>query len=271
MKKIITILTLFFSLNNLFAQNNDENKTNNLIVVDELSYTDSDSGQGETKNDKKNGIWKYYYTDKTLWKQGKFKDDKEDGEWKIFYKNGNVRFIENYINGIKNGLNNSFYENGKLRIKSNYENGKLNGDFIEYFENGNIKSIQPYSNGEKTGKFVEFYKNGNVESEENFASNKNNREFIKYYENKNIKEQGFFVGNGYVMTGKNTQFYENGIVKLSILVDNDKLMEVYEYNDKNGNKLNTGTITNGSGTVNYYNEDGKLIGTLEFLNGKRKK
>lgn len=57
---------------------------------------------------------------------------------------------------------------------------------------------------------------------------------------------------------------------MKMLFKYDRIIDFIEYNDINGKKLDVGTFVNGNGIINIYNEDGTLIKTVEFLNGKRK-
>jgi len=47
----------------------------------------------------------------------------------------------------------------------------------------------------------------------------------------------------------------------------DKLIDIVICMDNKGNVLEKGTLTNGNGSVNKYNADGKLIESLTYKNG----
>ena len=62
-------------------------------------------------------------------------------------------------------------------------------------------------------------------------------------------------------------FYENGNPKVTLFYKNGSLMEVNSYFDKDGNKLDKGTLKNGNGTLKEYDENGKLLNTKIYENG----
>ncbi len=63
----------------------------------------------------KNGVWKYWYEDGTLWSQS------------------------TYVNGVKEGPTEVYYTNSKLRYKGHFSNDKPVGKWIFYNANGEIE------------------------------------------------------------------------------------------------------------------------------------
>ncbi len=58
---------------------------------------------------------------------------------------------------------------------------------------------------------------------------------------------------------------------MKMTFDYDSLIEIIEYNDVNGKKLDIGTFSKGNGFLNVYDETGNLINTVEFSNGRLKR
>lgn len=91
--------------------------------------------EGELKNKKPNGLWKYYH-----------------------YQSDKIMTLENYTDGKLNGEKIVYYKNGQIAEKDFYKNGKLNGQHFRYAENGNVIE-----------EFV--YKDGGIEGMANFYDN----------------------------------------------------------------------------------------------------
>ncbi len=101
------------------------------------------------------------------------------------------------------------------------------------------------SNEERSGTWKTFYENGKVESIANFARDTLNGDFKYLYD------------NGQLWT---EEVYKHG-----------NLMEVIcNYNNK-GKRNDPGTLKNGNGTVNIFDENGKLTETHYFANGQETK
>jgi antitoxin component YwqK of YwqJK toxin-antitoxin module len=58
---------------------------------------------GEYKNNLRNGIWKAWYKDGTIWSSGEYKDGKRNGEAISYHPNG-IKYIEGkYLDDIRVG------------------------------------------------------------------------------------------------------------------------------------------------------------------------
>ena len=81
-------------------------------------------GEGNYKDGKKDGLWKYYYDTNQLREEGNYQDGKREGLWK-YYILGQLRTKGNYENGKKEGFWKHYYPNGKLREEGNFKDGEL--------------------------------------------------------------------------------------------------------------------------------------------------
>jgi len=87
---------------------------------------------------------KEYYSENCIKAEGWLKDDKKEGLWLFYYPDGKKNREINYENGIENGIWRMWHENGNLYIEQNKINGKTKGLWKEYYENGKIKEIGEY-------------------------------------------------------------------------------------------------------------------------------
>lgn len=141
----------------------------------------------------------------------------------------------------KNGLFKFYFKNGKLAIETTYRNDKEHGLSKEYNEKGDIIKSSNWVDGVLSGAYKEVDEDGGV-------------------------FEGNFINGNYDCIWKG--IYPNGKVKVENVWKNGLLMEIKFYNDPNGNALDKGTLTNGSGTRKVYNNQGKLIRIETYEAGK---
>lgn len=95
-------------------------------------------------DEKLNGIFKSYFKqniNKTSSKPkeiGTFKNNKKDGLWKYFNERGFLIREENYFDGTINGKWHTYYDNGDLKIEGQYLQGKRVGSWKWYDSDQNI-------------------------------------------------------------------------------------------------------------------------------------
>jgi uncharacterized protein len=168
------------------------------------------SGEGLVDdNDKKQGLWKFYYESGELLSQGKFSDDKKTGEWSFYYRNGNLEEKGKYNKNNAIGLWKWYYENGKLWRTESYENGKEEGKLVEFAQDSTIINKGEYADGEKEGYW--FYHVGDHTEEGNFQAGLKEGLWKYHYSNGEL----FFVGNFVhdLPNGRHKYFYDNGNLK----------------------------------------------------------
>lgn len=127
------------------------------------------NSQGNYKNDKKDGLWKYYnlgqVSDEVYYKNGV-----EDGQWVKYalftpYE-GQISSKENYVNGVKHGVYEQFFEMKQdesdttekiifrlhpMYVKVKYVNGKKEGPYIKKDTVDNIHVEGEYKSGLRVG------------------------------------------------------------------------------------------------------------------------
>jgi antitoxin component YwqK of YwqJK toxin-antitoxin module len=62
-----------------------------------------------------------YYENKQKKIEGKYKDEQRDGLWRAWYKNGTIWSEGEYKDGKRNGIGFSYHENGKIYIEGKYQ------------------------------------------------------------------------------------------------------------------------------------------------------
>lgn len=119
----------------------DENYLNG--VQDGMMTEYSDSGQVITKGQyidgQKEGEWVYELGD---YKEvGNYKADRRDGIWKHYYTpGGKLRFAGNFIDGNPDGKHVFYYRNGKRQEEGKYVVGRKEGNW-EYFSDDGTKFL----------------------------------------------------------------------------------------------------------------------------------
>ena len=244
--------------------------------------------KGNIVNNQKQGKWKYFYKNGNIKIEAEYLDNIPNGKWIFYHRNGIIKevgfyakvnwtsFMENmrksdqknpeehYLN--KNGIWNVYFENGNLKEVGKYnKKGLPVGEWKEYYENNVLKYYRIYIKngiGTKPTEIKYYYPNGKLRIEDDSFTT---GEWKQYYENGNLKTVG--SNKKGIPNGRWKKYYENGQLSQEMLRDNKRILEIYSCYDKDGNKLDKGTIQNGNGTVKMYNENGILKRTIEFKNG----
>ena len=184
------------------------------------------------------------------------------------------------------------YDNGKIKAEGNIDNktGEKIDFWFNYNKEGKLVYTTTYTNNANYTRTF-YYSNSEVSSFQIFKNKKlwrvmecfdidgkrtlidGNGIFKLYYPN---SRQLYFTGqmkNG-VRDGVANWYYKNGQLKQSVIYKYSEdenhtglRWEVLIMFDKEGNPLNKGTLKNGNGTWNKYDEEGKLSGTSTFKNG----
>lgn len=76
--------------------------------------------EGAIKNGEREGAWKVYFDDGTLWSEGSYIEGKRSGEAKNYYPNGKLRY-EGFFKGDKKTGHWKFYnESGQLEQEKDF-------------------------------------------------------------------------------------------------------------------------------------------------------
>jgi len=244
-----------------------------IIVIGSDSLKVSNESEYLKINPEKKGYWIYFYPGGIVKKQeGNYISNKKEGIWKTYYSTGKTESVVTYINGLPDGKASFYYKNGNLKEEGiwkikfwtgeysfYYENGKpfyrwqyndsgkRTGNQMYFYENGNLMIEGKWDDGKESGKITEYHENGSLKSEKIFVEGKIDTSNIKIYERTEItpvKGLDKFSGNGYYKTitktgnpdfdgiWKNGNFIEGNRY---IYDENDKLIKIYVY--RNGIKI----------------------------------
>ncbi len=233
-----------------------------------------ENGQIHITENYLNGIFfgetKYYYENGKLKAVQFFENGGvREGEWKNYDENGILTVVSIFKEGdIINEKN--YYENGSLQMEKElvYGNPDLNsaGKSTYYYPSGKIAQVGFYKDTYvKTGKFTAYYENEQLQAIGNYEEGNLTGAWKAYYDNGKLYEEGIYF-NG-LPNGTWNLYHQNGQIFQKRIWEQGKLMDVNSCFDVEGVEQNCGTLNNGSGYVNLYDEDGKLLRQVNFVNG----
>ncbi len=233
MNKLFFLLLLlpltFFSQGDLNKTDSSGKKQGNWVKKDKnggLIY------EGQFKDDKPFGLFKYYYPDGTkksemvfsengnigrakaydfngkLMAAGKYIGEKKDSTWKYFAAAGWVISEEVYKNGKKEGPVKNFYEDGNISGEYLYKNDKRNGTCTEYYPDKSLKMQSAYVNDSIQGKTTYYFPGGTISATGNYKMGVKDG-LWKHNTSKGIPESQIIYKNGKVLK----QQIDNGVLE----------------------------------------------------------
>jgi antitoxin component YwqK of YwqJK toxin-antitoxin module len=166
--------------------------------------------EGQFKNDRPYGEFKYYYEDAKLQATTRFSDDGIIAHTNSYHENGQPMADGKYINQLRDSTWNFYSDvDGKLISKENYTKGKLNGKSILYYaDSGEQAEITNYENGIKNGPYLKYFPDGKIMTEGTYKNDKLEGDFTVYYNDGSIAIKGQYK-NG-IQTGNWSYFDEDG-------------------------------------------------------------
>ncbi|GIX42547.1 MAG: hypothetical protein KatS3mg129_2280 [Leptospiraceae bacterium] len=238
---------------------------------------------------KREGHWVIYYKNTTnILAEGENKDNKREGEWKFYDAQGNLTKITLYKDGIKEGPEYGYFAGTKiLRYEGQNQNDKKTG-FWKYYSDKEHQCISQgnYVNDMKEGEWIEcsqdpktnkwyvsfkgryhqelkdgpaetYYPDGKLLSKGNYRADLKCKEnppaegeqacakkigkWVFYFPNGNIMEEGNYDANTGRRTGLWKEYYESG--------------QLRGQGNRNHTKI---------GIWTFYDKEGKIIGQYEF-------
>ena len=117
-----------------------------------------------TKDKKRTGVWKKYYSNKRIRYVGSFLNGKEVGVFKYYdITTSKHPTIIKEFSPTSDSAKVSYYNlDGKLRTKGIMVKKNRIGRWVYYFPNGAIFSEEFYKDGKLEGELKNYYKNGNI-------------------------------------------------------------------------------------------------------------
>ena len=225
--------------------------------------------EGFYSDNRKDGIWKKYYSNGKLEHQLTFKQDKLEGKAVFYYKSGKVKEEGIWMKNRWVGEYKYYYKNGNLRNEWKYnETGKRTGVQRYYYENGKVKIEGAWENGKESGAIVEFYEDGSVKSERFFAGGKLDPVKTKSYD-QTAKTTATVKVVEQTDSVKQATKVKEQIEKCKAPFDGNGY---HEFVDKEGRIIKKGNFVNGylrNGETFDYTDEGKLKTTSYYRNGKK--
>lgn len=246
MKKIVSLLLLFQSFL-LLAQTTDagakkqgywkkkDEKTNKLIY------------EGEFKDNKPVGRFKYYYPNDSVRAIMDFKQGGAAAYATLFHMSGKRMGEGKYIGEIKDSVWTYYDESGKLLSKDNYVKGKKDGVCYVYLPDGKLAEERHYKMDVQHGSFKQYLDGKNLRGQGNYVNGQIDGKATYYYPNGVEVATGFYK-NG-VKVGPWIYKEESGKIKERELYKDGKLAspkETEEFFAKNKNKTATTTTVSGA-------------------------
>ena len=219
------------------------------------------------KDDKgrKQGKWVKTYPKSTIKSyQGQFKDDKPYGEFKYWYESGKVKAIMkytadgsgayakmyheagqylmakgNYVNKVKDSTWLYYDQRGRLSYEESYVNGKLEGERIVYYVDGvpGEKGYYTDENGMPRTGGTAVYKPGLKYVVEHYKNGVKHGAYLEYYGTGKLKKEANFIDGNY--EGKVTHYYSNGKVEKISNYKHAVRNGAFIWFDETGKKLKT--------------------------------
>lgn len=119
------------------------------------------------------------------------------------------------------------------------------------------------------GTSYRYYPNGKVKYRAEFNKGKRAGQCFGYFPSGALKQNCQMSDDG-KRHGIWTTYFENGQLESKARWENDRLREILEYRDEQGNKRPVGTFKDGNGEWEWY-ENGKLAYVYTYKEGKLKK
>ena len=166
-----------------------------------------------TKDKKRTGVWKKYYSNKRIRYVGSFLNGKEVGVFKYYdITTSKHPTIIKEFSSTSDSAKVSYYNlDGKLRTKGIMVKKNRIGRWIYYFPNGAIFSEEFYKDGKLEGELKNYYKNGNIFEITQYSNGLKNGVSKKFSDQQVLIEKVTYKND--ILDGKGMYFELNGDLK----------------------------------------------------------
>jgi antitoxin component YwqK of YwqJK toxin-antitoxin module len=120
------------------------------------------SSKGKYKNQKKEGLWKFYSFNMKGYKvcEESYSDNLRNGPSLKFFPDSTIAEKVFFKNDLKQGEWTQYYPNGKICLKSGFLNDKVDGKYQVWFENGKLELSGQYKEDVRDGIWMIYTKEG---------------------------------------------------------------------------------------------------------------
>lgn len=182
---------------------------------------------------KKQGYWKKIDDkSKKLIYEGLFKDDKPQGIFKYYYPFDSIKAIMNFKQDGKYAYSTMFHPTGKKMAYGKYIGENKDSVWTYYDDKATLISRESYVNGQKNGMEYVYFPDGIISEERKYKMGKMDGPFKLYYDKTLIKSEGVYVSGQ--LDGKNVFYYPNGITAAVGYYKNGRKTGPWIYRDKKG-------------------------------------
>ena len=207
-----------------------------------------------TKEKKRTGVWKKYYSNKRIRYVGTFLNGKEVGVFNYYdITTSKHPIIIKEFSSTSDSSKVSYYNlDGKLRTKGTMLKKNRIGKWVYFFPNGTIFSEEFYTNGKLEGTLKNYYKNGNTLEITQYSNGLKNGISEKFSDQEVLIEKVNYKND--ILNGKGMYFELNGDLKEEGIYSDGKRFGEWEFytggkkvskkEKKEGNKFNKKTINN---------------------------
>lgn len=245
-----------------------------LFIITLLLVTFNLISQATDAAGKKQGYWKKTEekTGKLIY-EGMFKDDKPQGVFKYYYPFDSVKAIIDFKQDGKFAYAKLFHPTGKIMARGKYTGESIKDSvWLFYDEMGVLMSKEKYVNGKKEGKAFVYYANGKIAEEKNYKMDLQHGAVKQYYDGTKVKSEATFV-NG-LQEGKSVFYYPNGVAAASGFFKNGFKNGAWIYKEQDGKisekeLYENGKLADKKKTDEFFSKN-KVKGTTPEKSGKDK-
>ncbi len=228
---------------------------------------------GETKitvtytNGMKNGPYEKTDRFNSLKEKGAYKDDKKDGAWEEVDYSGIVG-KGSYSSDKKIGSWGYYHPSVTTHpvLTVEYAPAGVERSRKQYDEQKNLVKDISYNASDGSKSYKGYYPTGQVYEEGRLVADKQEGVWKQYYEDGTLGVIKNFTAGA--MNGEFQQFYPSGQIKMTLTFQNGLLWNMIEMKDVNGNKLDGGSLKNGTGTFISYDDNGTLQQVQNVVDGQ---
>jgi antitoxin component YwqK of YwqJK toxin-antitoxin module len=130
------------------------------------------SSEGNIENNKKTGLWIYYYEDGTTIKRKLvYEDDRPTGDFERYYRNGILQEVGTFVRNRYKGRLTKYFENGSIKYEATYDDEGREEGLVKYYypcnplvdgERGQIEYEYTVKSGIIVGKVIRYYETGEI-------------------------------------------------------------------------------------------------------------
>ena len=148
------------------------------------------------------------YEDDQVVEEGSYTNNRKNGVWKRYFTNSNVKSEVNYTNNRPDGDYKEYYSDGTLQEAGTWKNNKNVGNFIRQHPNGEVSQEFAFNEkGKREGPQKYYWDNGQIRIEGNWNSGQENGVVTEYTSTGEVKSEKYY-GEGGVLDAAKTKVYE---------------------------------------------------------------